>query len=221
MPASLIARSISVSRGARLVLDSIDITLAPGHRVGLVGPNGVGKSTLLATLAGDLPIEVGSITTAPPSATVGLLPQEPLRSEETVRAFLGRRTGVAGAQHELDAATFDLADERSGADDRYSVALERWLSLGAADLDARIGVTWSELGLAERLLEQSTSSLSGGEAARCSLASLLLARFDIFLLDEPTNDLDLDGLDRLESWMLGLASPLLLVSHDRSLLDRV
>jgi len=222
MPASLVARSISVSRGARLVLDSIDITLAPGHRVGLVGPNGVGKSTLLASLAGEITPERGSVAAAPLSATIGLLPQELGRSvDETVRAFLGRRTGASGAQNELDAAIADLAEGGSGADDRYSLALDRWLSLGAADLDARVGVTWSDLGLPERLLEQPTASLSGGEAARCSLASLLLSRFDVFLLDEPTNDLDLDGLDRLEAWMRAVEAPMLLVSHDRSLLERV
>jgi ATPase subunit of ABC transporter with duplicated ATPase domains len=227
VPASLIARSLTVSRGSRLVLDSIDLTLAPRRRVGLIGPNGVGKSTLLAALAGAIEPDEGSIVAAPPSATIGLLPQEPLRSpvesagDETVRGLLARRTGVTNAQAELDGATADLAAAESGADDRYSVALERWLALGAADLDARIGETWSELGLSERLLDQSTASLSGGEAARCSLASLLLSRFDVFLLDEPTNNLDLDGLDRLESWMVGLDAPMLLVSHDRSLLERV
>jgi ATPase subunit of ABC transporter with duplicated ATPase domains len=204
------------------VLDAIDLTLAPGHRVGLVGPNGVGKSTLLATLAGVIEPEGGSVAAAPASATIGLLPQEPVRSaDETVSEFLGRRTGVADANDELEDATADLAAGRPGADDRYSIALERWLSLGSADLDARIGVTLSELGLSERLLEQSTASLSGGEAARCSLASLLLSRFDVFLLDEPTNDLDLDGLARLESWMRSVEAPILLVSHDRSLLERV
>ncbi len=94
-----------------------------------------------------------------------------------------------------------------------------WRS-GAADFDARVGEVWHELGLDERLLEQPTLSLSGGEAARSSLASLLLSRFDVFLLDEPTNDLDLDGLDRLERWIVGLDAPVLLVSHDRSFLRR-
>ncbi len=222
MAASLIARRLTVVRGPLVVLDSIDLTLAPGHRVGLVGPNGVGKSTLLGALAGQVGLERGSVERAPRTATVGLLPQEPERSTtETVRAFLGRRSGVADAQRDLDAATAALAEGSPGADDVYADALERWLALGAADFDARVGETWDELGLDAGLLDQATATLSGGEAARASLASLLLSRFDVFLLDEPTNDLDLDGLARLERWVVGLDAPVLLVSHDRTFLERV
>jgi ATPase subunit of ABC transporter with duplicated ATPase domains len=94
------------------------------------------------------------------------------------------------------------------------------LALGGADLEARIGAVWADLGLADRLLAQSMASLSGGEAARVSLAALLLARFDVFLLDEPTNDLDLDGLARLEEWVVGQSAPLVVVSHDREFLRR-
>ncbi len=221
MPASLIARSLTVVRGPLVVLDDVDLTLAPGHRVGLVGPNGVGKSTLLAALAGRVDLDRGTVDVAPRTANVGLLPQEPERSgTETVRSFLARRSGVAAAQIELDAATAALAVSESGSDDRYAAALDRWLALGSADFDARVGEVWSDLGLDERLLDQPTASLSGGEAARSSLASLLLSRFDVFLLDEPTNDLDLDGLERLERWILAVDAPVLLVSHDRSFLRR-
>jgi len=221
MTASLIARSVTVVRGPLVVLDDVDLTLAPGHRVGLVGPNGVGKSTLLGALAGQVELERGSVDVAPRTANVGLLPQEPERSSaETVRQFLARRSGVARANVELDAATGALAAGEMSADDRYSDALDRWLALGAADFDARLGEVWHDLGLDARLLDQPTMSLSGGEAARSSLASLLLSRFDAFLLDEPTNDLDLDGLDRLERWIVGLDAPVLLVSHDRSFLRR-
>ena len=221
MAATLIARSLTISRGAQLILESIDLNLAPRRRIGLVGPNGVGKSTLLGALAGVVEIESGDIELAPGSANVGLLPQEPDRSHlETAREFLGRRTGVAASQTALDDATVALAQGTGGADDLYSDALERWLALGAADFDARIDEQWSELGLASRLLDQPTLTLSGGEAARCSLASLLLVRFDVFLLDEPTNDLDLDGLARLESWLVGLDAAVLLVSHDRTFLER-
>ena len=221
MAASLIARSVSVSRGSLIVLDSVDLTLAPGRCVGLIGPNGVGKSTLLSTLAGTVATDSGSVALTPPSANVGLLPQEPGRSsDETVRQFLARRTGVAAAQHELDVATQGLADGAAGTDDRYADALDRWLALGAADFDPRVDEVWASLGLSNRLLDQPTATLSGGEAARSSLASLLLSRFDVVLLDEPTNDLDHDGLERLEQWVLGLAPPVLVVSHDRTFLER-
>jgi ATPase subunit of ABC transporter with duplicated ATPase domains len=219
--ATLIARSVTVSRGAQLILDSIDLTLAPRHRIGLVGPNGVGKSTLLGALASLVGLESGRIELAPSSANVGLLPQEPDRSPtETARQFLERRTGVTGAEADLEAATIAMAAGEPGAGDAYSDSLERWLALGAADFASRVDEQWTDLGLAPRLLDQPTISLSGGEAARCSLASLLLSRYDVFLLDEPTNDLDLDGLARLEAWLVALDAAVLLVSHDRTFLER-
>ena len=207
--------------GLATILDDVSLTVAPGWRVGLVGPNGVGKSTLLRVLCHQLAPDSGSVTTAPPSAIVGCLPQEPERNDdESVRQFLARRTGVAAANVELEAATLALAAGSAGADDRYSDAFEQWMTLGAVDFDARIGEVWAELGLVDRLLTQSMPSLSGGEAARASLASLLLARFDVFLLDEPTNDLDLDGLARLEAWVTSLQAGLVVISHDREFLRR-
>ena len=106
------------------------------------------------------------------------------------------------------------------SDDDYSRALEQWLALGAADFEARAGRVFADLSIDDGLRVQPTATLSGGEAARVSLASLLLARFDVMLLDEPTNDLDLDGLDRLERWIVGLDVPVALVSHDRAFLER-
>ncbi|MET0147628.1 MAG: ATP-binding cassette domain-containing protein, partial [Acidimicrobiales bacterium] len=218
---TLIARDISVSFGPVTVLDAVSLTVGPGDRLGLVAPNGTGKSTLLRALAGLLEPDEGRIELTPPSATVGLLAQEPeRRTDETVRQAVARRTGVAEAAEEYEAATIAVATAPDAAADRYSVALDRWLALGGADLDARIGETWSELGLPDRLLDQPTATLSGGEAARASLAAVLLSRHDVLLLDEPTNDLDFGALDQLERFVLRREAPLLLVSHDRAFLER-
>ncbi|OKI00656.1 heme ABC transporter ATP-binding protein [Streptomyces sp. CB02923] len=218
--ATLVAKSLAAGHGERVLFSGLDLVVAPGDVIGLVGANGAGKSTLLRLLAGlDTP-EEGRLTLSPPTATVGHLPQEPdRRPGESVRAFLARRTGVAAAQEALDAATQALVDEAPGADDAYATALERWLSLGAADLDERAEETAGQLGLAVGL-DQPMTSLSGGQAARASLASLLLSRYDVFLLDEPTNDLDLDGLARLEEFVTGLRAGTVLVSHDREFLTR-
>ncbi|MFE1777103.1 ABC-F family ATP-binding cassette domain-containing protein [Streptomyces sp. NPDC059008] len=220
MSATLVAKDLAAGHGERVLFSGLDLVVAPGDVIGLVGANGAGKSTLLRLLAGlDTP-EEGTLSLSPPTATVGHLPQEPdRRPGETVRAFLARRTGVAQAQLALDDATQALVEERPGADDAYATALERWLALGAADLDERAEETAAQLGLSVGL-DQPMTTLSGGQAARASLASLLLSRYDVFLLDEPTNDLDLDGLQRLESFVTGLRAGTVLVSHDREFLTR-
>ncbi|WP_129293011.1 ABC-F family ATP-binding cassette domain-containing protein [Streptomyces lydicus] len=220
MSATLVAKDLAAGHGERVLFSGLDLVVAPGDVVGLVGANGAGKSTLLRLLAGlDTP-EDGTLSLGPPTATVGHLPQEPdRRPGETVRTFFARRTGVAEAQLALDTTTQALVDERPGADDAYATALERWLALGAADLDERAEETAAQLGLSVSL-DQPMTTLSGGQAARASLASLLLSRYDIFLLDEPTNDLDLDGLHRLESFVTGLRAGTVLVSHDREFLTR-
>jgi ATPase subunit of ABC transporter with duplicated ATPase domains len=220
MSATLVAKDLAAGHGDHALFSGLDLVVSPGEVIGLVGVNGAGKSTLLRTLGGLLAPEDGSVTLSPSSAAVGYLPQEPERRDgETVLGFLSRRTGVAQAQQELDAATEGLVGGRDGADDEYSTALERWLALGGADLDDRAGEVAAELGLAVTL-DQPMTSLSGGQAARAGMASLLLSRYDIFLLDEPTNNLDLGGLERLERFVSDLRAGTVLVSHDREFLDR-
>ncbi|MFE7385475.1 ABC-F family ATP-binding cassette domain-containing protein [Streptomyces zhihengii] len=220
MTATLVAKDLAAGHGDRTLFAGLDLVVAPGDVIGLVGVNGAGKSTLLRLLAGlDRP-EQGELRLSPPTATVGHLPQEPERRPgETVRAFLARRTGVAAAQEAMDAATQGLVDGASGADDAYAVSLERWLDLGGADLDERADEVAAGLGLTVGL-DAPMTALSGGQAARAGLASLLLSRYDVFLLDEPTNDLDLDGLERLESFVRGLRAGTVVVSHDREFLTR-
>ncbi|MDI6099978.1 ABC-F family ATP-binding cassette domain-containing protein [Actinoplanes sp. NEAU-A12] len=216
MSATLIARQLAAGHGDRTLFTALDLVVAPGDVIGLVGVNGAGKTTLLRTLAGLIPTESGGVSLSPPAANVGYLPQErERRADESVRDFLARRTGVAAAQAAMDAAAEDLASEEPGADDRYSAALERWLDLGGADLDERIAET--DLGFD---LDLPMAALSGGQAARAGMASLLLSRYDLYLLDEPTNDLDLDGLARLEAFVAGLRAGVVVVSHDREFLTR-
>jgi ATPase subunit of ABC transporter with duplicated ATPase domains len=220
MSATLIAKKLSAGHGDQLLFSGLDLVVAPGDVIGLVGPNGAGKSTLLRVLAGLESPEHGGMQLHPPTATVGYLPQEPeRRAGETVRAFLARRTGVAAAQRGLDRSAGQLATSTPGADDAYAEALDQWLHLGGADLEERAEQVAADLGLAVDL-DQPMTALSGGQAARAGMASLLLSRYDIFLLDEPTNDLDLDGLRRLEEFVAGLRAGTVLVSHDREFLTR-
>jgi ATPase subunit of ABC transporter with duplicated ATPase domains len=221
MSSSLVVRGVTVRRGVAVVLDGVDLTVGPQSRVGVVGPNGVGKSTLLRVLAGLVEPDAGTVTRTPPNATVGYLPQEPDRVPgESLRDELTRRTGVAAAEAAMNETATALGAGAPGADDAYAAALEQWLALGGADLDVRMALVCADLGLPERALDQDTVSLSGGQAARASLAAVLLSRFDVLLLDEPTNDLDFAGLDRLERFLDEVPGAVVIVSHDRAFLDR-
>jgi ATPase subunit of ABC transporter with duplicated ATPase domains len=220
MSATLVVKGLAVAYGDRPLFSDLDAVVGPGDVIGLVGVNGAGKSTLLGVLAGLRSADAGTVTVSPPGATIGHLPQEPdRRPHETVRQFLARRTGVAAADDAMQAAAQGLAAGIPAADDDYAQALERWLALGGADLDQRAGAVVADLGLTVDL-DHAMTALSGGQAARAGLASLLLSRYDVFLLDEPTNDLDLDGLARLEAFVQGLRAGTVLVSHDREFLTR-
>ncbi|MBD8516093.1 ABC-F family ATP-binding cassette domain-containing protein [Plantibacter sp. CFBP 8804] len=226
MTATLVAQGLAGGHGHRTLFDGLDLTVAPGDVIGVVGMNGAGKSTLLQLLGGSLEPQAGTISLSPSDAFVGALPQEHERVVgESVAAYIARRTGCAAATEAMDAAAAALAEPpQAGADpaDVYSAALDRWLASGAADLEERIPAVLADLGLDLDADVTTTmmTSLSGGQAARVGLAALLLSRFDIVLLDEPTNDLDLDGLERLERFVQGLRGGVVLVSHDREFLAR-
>ncbi|WP_416416793.1 ABC-F family ATP-binding cassette domain-containing protein [Paenarthrobacter aromaticivorans] len=220
MTATLVAKDLSGGHGHRTLFSKLSLTVAPGDVVGVVGANGAGKSTLLRILSGvDQPQE-GTVNLAPSDAFVGWLPQEHERTAgETIAAYIARRTGCAQATAEMEATAEALGSGAPGTDDAYSLAFDRWMASGAADLEDRIPAVLADLGL-ELGTDALMTGLSGGQAARVALGALLLSRFDVVLLDEPTNDLDLDGLARLEAFVQGLRGGVVLVSHDREFLAR-
>ncbi|WP_375426048.1 ABC-F family ATP-binding cassette domain-containing protein [uncultured Friedmanniella sp.] len=220
MTATLVAKGLAGGHGHRVLFEDLDLTVAPGDVVGVVGANGAGKTTLLRLLSGEVVPMAGTVSTAPTDAFLGWLPQEHERvAGETVAGYLARRTGATEATRVMEETAAALGSAAPGAEEAYAVALDRWLASGAADLDDRLPAVLADLGL-EASPGALMTSLSGGQAARAGLAALLLSRFDLVLLDEPTNDLDLAGLEILESFVHGLRGGVVLVSHDREFLAR-
>ena len=147
MSSTLTISGLDVAFGARTLFSGLDLTLADGDVTAVVGPNGSGKSTLMRTIVGELPIEAGSIRLAPRDATIGWLPQVVPDPSETLLTYARRRTGVTAAEAELEAASAAIAAGDEGSEDRYATALERWLALGAADLDERLPEVAARVGL--------------------------------------------------------------------------
>jgi ATPase subunit of ABC transporter with duplicated ATPase domains len=217
--AVLSAKSVSVNRGNQVILDQVSLTVGPGSRIGIVGPNGIGKTTLLRVLAGLEPVDSGVVERTPPTLAIGYLQQETdAVVGETLMKYLARRTGVASASAQLDRQTAALTGDPAAVE-AYTDALEAFLARGGDDFENRAAAVCAEVGLGDRL-DVAVRDLSGGQAARCGLAAILLARFDVLLLDEPTNDLDFEGLDQLERFLGSVTGGLVVVSHDRAFLDR-
>ena len=126
---------------------------------------------------------------------------------------------MAGASHDVERWAAALAAGDLAAVEPHAAALDRWLALGGADVEARLGAALDDLGLEAGCLDRPLRSLSGGQASRAGLAAVAVARCDVVLLDEPTNHLDGDGLERLAQLLAGRAGGIVLVSHDRAFLS--
>jgi macrolide transport system ATP-binding/permease protein len=214
----LVARDVSMSYGDKTVLDGVDLTATPGRPVGIVGENGVGKSTLLRLLAAAEAPSSGVISRPD---DLGYLPQEPAFDHDaTVATILA---DALAPLHDAIARLERLAgrlDDPSAADE-YADTLAWAEHHDAWDADRRADIAKARLDLGSIDPAAPASRLSGGERSRVAMAALVTRQPDCVVLDEPTNHLDDQAMDFVEEFMSGIPGVVVLASHDRVLLDRV
>ena len=208
--------------GERQVLRDLSFDLAPGERVGLVGPNGCGKTTLLKILAGEEEYESGTVSIAK-GARLGLLEQLPVYDPDiTVREVLWQAFAwLEDMGREMHRLEEDMAAGKDVDLDRYSRLQTAFELGGGYDLDVAYDRMTHGLKIDPEMQGRPFMSLSGGEKTRVNLARLMLSGTDLLLLDEPTNHLDMDSIEWLEDYLKSFRGAVLIVSHDRYFLDHV
>ncbi len=218
-------RNVSKFYGAVTVLDDVSFVLNAGERIGLVGPNGVGKSTLLKILTGQENADSGSFAFAP-STEVGYLPQTTPEfyghtMQDLILESVGNLRQLEERMRELEVAmTTADGDKLTALMEEYSLVSGRFEDRGGYELDHKIDTILDGLRISYLPRSREMQTLSGGEKARVGLATLLLRSPDLLLLDEPTNHLDVASLEWLEAYLAHYKGGILLVSHDRQFLNR-
>jgi ATP-binding cassette subfamily F protein 3 len=223
--ALLAARGIGKSFGSRLILDGLDFDIEPGVRMGVIGPNGGGKSTLLRILAGE-EIADASETTQRRGLVVAYLPQQ-LEGDgrnalETLRAA---RPDLDELEHELETVEGGIGEAGANLDRmsrllrRQEELLQRWTAAGGPGFEPRARALLVDVGLQDDDLAKPTRVLSGGQRKLVGLGACLLRDPDVLLLDEPEAHLDIEARERVEHVMRAFDGAVVSVSHDRYLLD--
>ncbi|QCB94089.1 ABC-F family ATP-binding cassette domain-containing protein [Cellulomonas shaoxiangyii] len=214
----LVAEGVTFGYPGRPVLDALDLSVSAGDRIGLVGENGAGKSTLLAVLAGRLVPQQGRVRR---HGSLAVVEQElDVRPGETIGSLVdatltAARTAADGLQAAIDAFDHDGGDVTW-----LSAAIARYEHLAAWDVDRRVDEALARFG-APRDRDRPLDALSVGERYRVRLACRIAERTDLLLLDEPTNHLDVAGIEHLTERLRGWQGGLVIVTHDRRLLDDV
>ncbi|MGH7154180.1 MAG: ABC-F family ATP-binding cassette domain-containing protein, partial [Acetobacteraceae bacterium] len=206
----LVISGASLRIGGRLLLDGADLTVDPGRRIGLVGRNGCGKTTLLRAIAGEIALDGGSIRLAS-RARLAQVRQEAPEGESSLLDIV-----LAGDPERLSL----LHEAEAAPPERLAEIHERLRVIGAESAPSRAAAILAGLGFDEAAQARPVSSFSGGWRMRVALATALFAAPDLLLLDEPTNHLDLEATLWLEGWLARFPGAALIVSHDRTLLDR-
>ncbi|WP_442595919.1 ABC-F family ATP-binding cassette domain-containing protein [Parapusillimonas sp. JC17] len=211
----IILKNVTLRRGSKVLLDQTSINLNPGEKVGLVGRNGAGKSSLFAVLNGTLHEDSGEFS-MPTQWRLSQVAQDMPETEQSATDFV-----VAGDTL-LQAAEAEVAASEASDDGmRMAHAYMALHDAGAHDAPSRAQALILGLGFSASELERPVNSFSGGWRMRLQLARALMCPSDLLLLDEPTNHLDLDALVWLEAWLKGYAGTMVVISHDREFLDAV
>src|SRR3954468_9983293 len=218
------AHHLPIRAGARTLIDDASFRIGPGDKVGLVGRNGAGKTTMTRILAGEGQPTAGTVTR---SGSVGYLPQDPRTGDLEVlardRILSARGLDTVLAQlRETEGAMASADDEtRERAMERYGRLDSEFQARGGYAAESEAASISSSLALPERVLGQPLRTLSGGQRRRVELARILFSGATSLLLDEPTNHLDADSIAWLRDYLKAYAGGLVVISHDVDLLDRV
>ncbi len=208
-------RNLALARGAQRLFAGVSVTLERGWKVGLVGANGSGKSSLLALLAGELAADSGECELQPATRLARIEQEAPALEQPVLQYVLDADCELRHAEAAI------LEAEEAGAGEAIAAAHERYARAGGYTAQARAQALVAGLGFAPEDSTRAVREFSGGYRMRMNLARALVRPSDLLLLDEPTNHLDLDTILWLESWLRGYAGTLIVVSHDRDFLDRV
>src|ERR1700754_187020 len=215
LPSMISFRRFALRRGSRLLLSDIDLALQSGWRLGVIGRNGCGKSSLFAALKGELEADAGELDMPGKARMASVAQETPALPDPAIEYVLGGDVEIAAAlKAESDA--LDANDM-----DGVAAAHHRIEELNGYDARARAGRLLHGLGFPAETHERAVASFSGGWRVRLNLARALMAPSDLLLLDEPTNHLDLDAVLWLEEWLRRYQGTLLIISHDREFLDGV
>lgn len=211
-------KRISYETGNRELFRNVSFTINAGDKIGLVGPNGVGKTTLLKIINGDLKPTFGNVILS--GEKIGILPQNLNKwLDKTVYSFIEEVTGVKSAREEFAAQCERLAQDTSeNTLLNYNKALEQYEKFEVANFDATIKKALSRATLGDINPGRRLDTFSGGQRTRIALAAIFASRYDLILLDEPTNNLDDNGVALLEDFISNSPVSFLIVSHDRRFL---